>query len=289
VAFLENSFITNDGVNSWQTLFTLQQGWDDAYFSVDFVSEDTLFLCGFGDAHPILVKSFDGGQTFDVDTLDLYGHIAEKVYFVDHSTGFLLVNKYETNAGFIYKTTDAGANWYPTLINDTNSSSYKNIFFPTADVGYVVGSGKYTTILKTLDGGESWDPIDIPCSSGLSQAFFHDEWHGFVFGNGGVILETLTGGIVGVEDNPMVASQALFSVSPNPTSDIIHIKLDEADANNLIIEVYKLNGQCIYRSSVKNHSPQNSISIPLTGQSPGLYFCRITAGNKISTQKIIKR
>jgi len=288
VAFLENSFITNDGGNSWQTLFILQAGWDDAYHSVDYLSEDTIFLSGFGDAHPIFIKSFDGGQTFDVDTLDLYGHIAEKVYFVDHSTGFLLVNKYETNLGFIYKTSDAGASWYPALINDTNYSSYKNIFFATKDIGYVVGSGNNTTMLKTLDGGESWNPIDIPCSSGLSQVYFHDEWHGFVFGSGGIIMETFTGGVVSMEENPFVVNSHFFDVSPNPSKDIIKIELYETPDNKLIIEVYNLNSDCIYKGTEANFSARNSLSINLTGYATGLYFCRITNGNKVCTKKIIK-
>ncbi len=287
IAWMEKSYITEDAGISWQSLLTLQIDRDEIR-SVDYVSEDTIFMSCHTYFFPVVFRSFDGGVTFSSDTIPLDYYYAKKVHFIDHYTGFLLVNRYEYDTGSIYKTTDAGETWYPTVINDTNYSSYNDVFFPTPDTGYVVGSGNYTTMLKTIDGGETWDPVDIPCTSALSNVWFLDEWHGFVFGNSGVIMETLTGGVVGNKENPFSGNEQIFTVAPNPFSGQIQIELNQPGSEKINIGIFTLNGKQVYHDNISENITIRKITVNLTSLSPGIYFCRIVQGNTASTRKIVK-
>lgn len=67
-----------------------------------------------------------------------------------------------------------------------------------ADVAYAVGSG--ATVLKSVDGGASWDIayrlyelIDEPTLN-LRELHFLDAEHGFVVGDGGTVVRTTDGG-----------------------------------------------------------------------------------------------
>lgn len=65
------------------------------------------------------------------------------------------------NEGTILKTTNGGTTW----VQKTSGTTY-NLFkveFPTANVGYAIGSQNSggSLLLKTIDGGESWNTIDL--------------------------------------------------------------------------------------------------------------------------------
>jgi photosystem II stability/assembly factor-like uncharacterized protein len=287
VAFMNKSFITSDGGITWQDMYNFPSD-TDWFASVDFLSYDTIFMTNSNGAFPIILKSFDRGLTFSLDTLNINWYFPLKILFTNHTTGYITLSDEFQDSGYIYKTIDGGENWYSTIINDSSNSGYKNIFFTSDDIGYVVGSGEYTTLLKTEDSGETWNPIDISCSSGLSYLYFFDDWHGFVFGDNGVILETYSGGVVGVNENPFVANTPDNLVYPNPAKDFVQIKLDEPLQQYLFVEVFSLKGECLIKKSNPIVVSQNTIRIDLSALPTGIYYCRIKNGNITRISKLIK-
>lgn len=152
----------------------------------------------------------------------------------------------------------------------------------------IVAVGDGSTIMYSNDGGETWDPIDIPCSSGLTHVYFYDEWHGFVFGNNGVIMETLTGGVVDVPENPSRENKPFFTLSPNPVRNQLKIELTEETKGNLYLEIYDLNGEKVMTDKIQGTSFHNNYLYNVSSLPSGLYFVRIKSGNKVSSSKFVK-
>jgi photosystem II stability/assembly factor-like uncharacterized protein len=71
-------------------------------------------------------------------------------------------------------------------------TSFQGIAFPSASVGYIVGSGG--TIMKTTDGGGTWVQQTSPVPDSFFDVFFVDELEGWIVGDNGVMVYTTDGG-----------------------------------------------------------------------------------------------
>jgi photosystem II stability/assembly factor-like uncharacterized protein len=69
--------------------------------------------------------------------------------------------------------------------------SFNAVHFPSASVGYTVGSGG--VIFKTSDGGSTWAQQTSPTTSTLYDVFFRDATNGFAVGVAGTIIYTTDG------------------------------------------------------------------------------------------------
>ena len=56
--------------------------------------------------------------------------------------------------------------------------------------------GEFGTILKTIDGGESWTVLSSGTTNHLTSVYFLNSTTGFAVGGGGTILKTTDGGII---------------------------------------------------------------------------------------------
>jgi len=133
------------------------------------------------------VLTFD--ENYDLINVDSFEQEMSAVYFSDenrvHATGY----------GVVLLSTDAGLTWKRQSIT---GDFFRKIHFPSTQVGYAIGSVG-GTIIKTMDGGESWDKIrdgtkiskkDIPFRS----LYFVDERKGYLVGEQGVFWRTTDGG-----------------------------------------------------------------------------------------------
>ena len=103
-------------------------------------------------------KTTDGGQSFggkrEVPGTSAAGGgqtIPSDVYFVNDSTGFV------TAGGNLFRTTDNADNWVPKV---QGGVALNSVFFPDPSTGYAVGDNN--TILKSTDGGDTWNPVSVP-------------------------------------------------------------------------------------------------------------------------------
>lgn len=105
-------------------------------------------------------RSDDGGASWTpISSVPLFARgpvggpvAATDIFFSDPNDGVL------TTSDRIYRTVDGASSWEPVFTwPDLNG-----LFFVDADVGYAVGIGQ--TVLKTVDGGETWKqtPVDVP-------------------------------------------------------------------------------------------------------------------------------
>ena len=90
----------------------------------------------------------------------------------------------------------ANAQW--TWQNPTPQGNPLNtVHFPSPDIGYA--AGEFGTIIKTIDGGQSWSIMyNIPWQT-FNSIYFTDENTGFVVGNNSMILKTSDGAQHGLQ------------------------------------------------------------------------------------------
>jgi photosystem II stability/assembly factor-like uncharacterized protein len=252
-------------------------------------------------------KSTDGGSSWNLNIglPFVFGPIENTcITFTSPDTGYLCGDG-------IYKTTDAGLNWF---VVDSNAL-WSNINFPTKDTGYVVGFGR---IAKTNDG-VNWTIISLPFTNLIyNDVFFTSADTGYIAaGNGfnlGVVLKTTDGGLnlnidlngaypfqsihfpsneVGYvcgdggsiykkEQNVFVSelSNDNFYFYPNPSTGVFNFNFIENNSNIFKIEIYNELG-----INVCSFYEQNKID--LTNFSKGIYFAKLFTDKGVSLKKLI--
>jgi len=110
------------------------------------------------------------------------------IFMIDESNG-ILVGANSSDEGIIYLTTNGGNDW--SNVRESGPELY-SVWFPAPNIGIAVGaSGK---ILKTTDGGSTWNARTSGTTRYLWSVFFSDANTGWVAGGhftfGNILLKT---------------------------------------------------------------------------------------------------
>ena len=142
----------------WQAV---SSGSDLRLLSVD-ANEQGLAVAvgGFG----AVLRSSDAGATWEQITFDweailndfLEPHIYDVAVFEDNS--ILLVGEFE----LVIRSADGGDTW--EVVNKADAS-LSGIYFTDRETGYAAGQDG--TVLKTVDGGLTWQDLDTPTNENL--------------------------------------------------------------------------------------------------------------------------
>lgn len=161
--------------------------------AVFFTSFDRGWIAG---DNGFLASTTDGGRTWTKYPLNATEDINE-IYFRNDDNGYLVAGRK------IFITRDAGLTWQETRIYRSGafgagSPEFLSIRFSDKKHGYAVGSvlrrsgGDEVVIdsllMRTEDGGDTWQRIKVPTKSELFHIDFSGNSHGWIVGDGGVIL-----------------------------------------------------------------------------------------------------
>jgi hypothetical protein len=80
-----------------------------------------------------------------------------------------------------------------------------------------------------------------------------------------------------------MAQDNSVQVFPNPLKEFIQVQLDETVWKNAKVSIHSLNGQ-----ELKSQSAGNETRINLIDLSTGIYFLRVTSGEKLWFRRIVK-
>jgi len=72
-------------------------------------------------------------------------------------------------------------------------NSLSSAYFTSVDTGYIVGD--CGTILKTINGGITWNSLSIETSVSLISVYFTDSNTGYAVGQNGMIIKTTDAGL----------------------------------------------------------------------------------------------
>jgi len=195
---------TTNGGNNWST-----QTSGTLLFlnSVCFSSQNNGWIVGYnwmgGPAGTyVVLKTTNGGNNW-VTLTNVTFNLWSSAYFISDTKGWIVGGTLV--GGLIGKTTDAGLNWTYQVV----SPGLTSIFFKTENKGWAVGPRGL--IVKTIDGGSTWDIVSSGTSNNLYSVNFTTEYTGWVTGDSGLILKTTDGGNTWLKEASGTASD-LFSI-----------------------------------------------------------------------------
>jgi photosystem II stability/assembly factor-like uncharacterized protein len=130
---------------------------------VMFVNKDTGWVTSNFVVSGGLWRTINGGVNWQMQLNDSFN--PSKIFFVNNSTGWMIGN----SGGNLYKTTNCGGNWN---LQYNFGSSLDDVFFATSDTGWLIGGGVGTGIMRSINGGNNWNPCNNPTPYGTAKLFF---------------------------------------------------------------------------------------------------------------------
>ena len=192
-----NGFATGENGGIYKTT-NGGTNWSQIFFQNGFVGGTSMYGIYFQDNNigyvtgekGRIMKTTNGGVTWGANSPTYNDFNGIKLF--NSGVGFARSgNKY-------YKTTDFGDNW--TYSSTVNHFSYGNgFYFVNENIGYSIGGGSNSPsgdVFKTIDGGITWNQLNIYVDEGLNSVFFINENIGFISGgyNRRKVMKTTNGG-----------------------------------------------------------------------------------------------
>ena len=149
-------------------------------------------------------------------------------------------------------------------------------------------SGQSISSYVVASAGESVETSDVSISWTLGEIAIET-----LEDNGNTLI--LTQGfqqayfdITSIED-PILSNNFKLKVYPNPASEFVWVELESDEINEVLIEMFDLNGKLVYNSKLNIHEVRTQIK--LTDQNSSQYILRISdsSGTVLHTYKLIKR
>lgn len=188
---------TNSG-NTWSVVQAPTNRDLNSVFNVD---ANISFIVGGNkenDSIQTILKTTDGGTNWSV-IRDVQGYWLKSVFFINSNVGFVVGEH-----GVVLKTINGGLSWISVnLPTSVSTRTYNSIYFTDDLHGVIVGgeeggwqtNDSIQTILKTDDGGTTWNIIRDNPNPCLRSVTFSDNNTGFAAGNNGTLLKSFNGGL----------------------------------------------------------------------------------------------
>lgn len=187
-------FYTIDGGTNW----TLQIEAEDDLESVSFFNDNGI-VCGKGIS--IIYYSEDGGQSWnksEVPSLGSYNYTRTDLYqckLISESNGHIVgwgSLAVGEQPSIHLKTSDGGKTW--TYMDQAENSTFVTLYdlsFSDDNTAYSIGGDIFlgAVIVKTIDGGETWEKLNTPFGVRLTDVFALGE-NVWACGGSGVILKS---------------------------------------------------------------------------------------------------
>ncbi len=171
--------------------------WEKQDSGIDTILWDTFFIDSLngwcaGDFGTVLATT-DGGDTWERQSCPCSGQI-KTITFTDPFNGWT-----GSTTKNLFYTTNGGKNWKKKSIHTDDDYIISEIYFQGSLNGWIIGGNGYknsgAAVLRTVDGGETWDQIQVPALNHLSSISFRNPLEGYIAGLYGTLLKTIDGGI----------------------------------------------------------------------------------------------
>lgn len=294
---------TTDGGNNWMV-----QYYNENFLStVDFTDNNTGWLVeiiygGFGCYRSVIRKTIDGGMNWAIQDTN-YAIYKIKSFNLDFICGVGNTSWYETGprSANLARTYNGGTNWTSEFVFGIGSrkhSGLNDIQISSLNLLTAVGfwdstnyDDLYGMVLRSTDSGNTWSMQTFNQTEMLNGVSFIDDYTGWIVGNNGIILHTINGGVLFVEEEEIdeVPSEFLLSQNyPNPFNPSTTIKYSVPQTSQVQIKVFDVLGN-EEETLVSEEKPTGTYELTWdAGNFPsGVYFYQLRAGDFIQTRKMI--
>ncbi len=179
---------TEDAGDTWKFSAILP---DENLISIHFKNENEGCIVG---TNGTLLNTPDGGKTWKKTDLKTDRALG-KILFINNDKGFIIGEE-----SLLFCTEDGGKSWKNGLEGITEETygdpwmleMFNDIMFANESVGWIVGEAGF--IIKTEDGGKTWNQQKIGTTAGLNTIAVLDQDRALVAGEQGELYRTFDGG-----------------------------------------------------------------------------------------------
>jgi len=167
------------------------------FYDIKFLDENTGVAVGGNkenDAIETIIKTEDGGASWSIIS-DRMSPCLRSISFIGTSSVFAV-----GNSGTILKSSDQGDTWTtitpPEMVQDRD---FHAVYFQDENYGWIVGgqygSDSLQTIIKTVNGGDTWEVVFDRSGPPLNDICFIQQDMAFAVGDDETVLQSVDGGI----------------------------------------------------------------------------------------------
>ena len=224
---------------------------------VSFVNKDTGYVGGAGGVtdnrylNMILLKTADGGTSWSTVNTSV---VAVKMCFVNDSTGYL-----------------AGGD--SIIINDVSmtASNFR--------------------LMKTQDGGITWQRIDLGVASDINGICFPSATVGYVAGSNGTIFKYQAPAVVHESENQLTRIGARIDVATAGSGELRISYSLSAGAGDVGFSMYNVKGACVWKKVIAGSragTGSNTVVYRMNSRMPaGLYVVTMSSAGCLPGQRTI--
>lgn len=264
-----------NGGNSWSINHTTA---NSTLTSVYFLNSNTGYVTGYAGK---FMKTIDGGVTWTSKSADASKNFYA-VQFLNAGKGFIIGG---WHASTILRSNDGGENWDNLLSGGTGVRLFSGSFLDE-EKGYACG--RYGTVMKTDNSGETWNVEATNVTSHLNGIQYVNEQTAYSVGDNGVIISTVS--VIGINQiSSNVPEKFLLEQNyPNPFNPVTKIRFAVPKSSYVNISVYNMLGEKVNELVAQDLSPGSyETDMDASALSSGTYFYAITAGDFRETKKMI--
>lgn len=212
---------TTNGGQSWSIK---TQIYLDGFQCINFVDELHGFAVG---TYGLFSKTTNGGESWSSPVF-LTEHWFHTVFFIDRYVGFAAGGNFSST--LIFKTTNSGSTW--SLVRNTFEGGILGLFFQDFHKGWACGYNGI--ILKTINGGQTWEPENSTVTSAIGEmAMFTNT--GFAVGEFGKVLKYSQQGSTNINIIQPNGGETLVAGSNYEilwsSQDVLDVKIDFSSNN----------------------------------------------------------
>ncbi|NRD21097.1 T9SS type A sorting domain-containing protein [Winogradskyella eckloniae] len=274
---------STDSGDTWT--FIDMSSYADALVEILFTDENTGYVAGKNEDGALILKTTDGGLTWTaLYNSNIPGEYIWKIQTLEQNPDFIVgaLQSVAPYNGKLIKSTDGGTNWLEFEATETDIQA---VGFLSETHGWL--GGHTTGFYETQDGGETWTNLNV--GNNLNRIYIIDESTAFA---AGTTIYKYTSESLTTSDLELDTTSQHIQIKnlKNPVEDHIEITIDFKSDDNILIELYDINGKFISQLArdVIDHATEKNYSFNISELAVGAYFINFHNNSGRSAVKIIK-
>lgn len=274
---------STDSGDTWT--FIDMSSYANALVEVLFLDENIGFAAGRDFNGGLILKTIDGGLSWtEIYNTNISGEYVWKLQTLESNDNIIFgaVSSVASNNGKLIKSINGGVNW---LSFDAPETDIQAVGFITENHGWM--GGHTTGFYETLDGGQTWNNLNI--GNNLNRIFIINASTAYA---AGTTVYKYTEATLSVEDLAQQDNKHLdIDIFKNPVDANLEFTINFKSDDNILIELYNLNGKFIKQLSrdIIIETQIKTYSFNVSDLASGTYFIDFHNNSGRSSLKFIKK